>query len=283
MKKITEKQFWTFKFTLIFAFIAIIAGALFMREYFDGKNSQKNFNELETLIVQQTEETEEKSEQEIAYEKYKELLAKNNDFIGWIKIDGTNVNYPVMQTVDNPNFYLKHNFDKQYSDYGVPYLDEECFVDLTNNLVIYGHNMKNGTMFTDLVNYKDKEYWEEHQIVNFDTMAEFSEYQVMYAFAFDTNNETFCYNDYTDMTEEKFAEFMSECEKRMAYDTGIRAEYGDEILTLSTCEYTHENGRFVVVAKKVVEEAVTDEMTETPVEETVDTEIAEAAEQITEE
>ena len=254
MKKFTEKQFWAFKFTLIFALIAIIAGVLFMREYFDSKNSQKNFNELETLIVQQTEETEEKSEQEIAYEKYKELLAKNNDFIGWIKIDGTNVNYPVMQTVDNPNFYLKHNFDKQYSDYGVPYLDEECFVDLTNNLVIYGHNMKNGTMFTDLVNYKDKAYWEEHQIINFDTMAEFSEYQVMYAFAFDTDNETFCYNDYTDMTEEKFAEFMAECEKRMVYDTGIRAEYGDEILTLSTCEYTHENGRFVVVAKKIVEE-----------------------------
>lgn len=263
MKKFTEKQFWAFKFTLIFALIAIIAGVLFMREYFDSKNSQKNFNELETLIVQQTEETEEKSEQEIAYEKYKELLAKNNDFIGWIKIDGTNVNYPVMQTVDNPNFYLKHNFEKQYSDYGVPYLDEECFVDLTNNLVIYGHNMKNGTMFTDLVNYKDKSYWEEHQIINFDTMAEFSEYQVMYAFAFDTDNETFCYNDYTDMTEEKFAEFMSECENRMAYDTGIRVEYGDEILTLSTCEYTHENGRFVVVAKKIEGKVVDDNLTET--------------------
>ena len=263
MKKFTEKQFWAFKFTLIFALIAIIAGVLFMREYFDSKNSQKNFNELETLIVQHTEETEEKSEQEIAYEKYKELLAKNNDFIGWIKIDGTNVNYPVMQTVDNPNFYLKHNFEKQYSDYGVPYLDEECFVDLTNNLVIYGHNMKNGTMFTDLVNYKDKAYWEEHQIINFDTMAEFREYQVMYAFAFDTDNETFCYNDYTDMTEEKFAEFMAECEKRMAYDTGIRAEYGDEILTLSTCEYTHENGRFVVVAKKIEGNVVDDNLTET--------------------
>ena len=87
-------------------------------------------------------------------------------------------------------------------------------------------------------------------------MAEFSEYQVMYAFAFDTNNETFCYNDFTNMDEEQFAEFMAECEKRMAYDTGIRAEFGDEILTLSTCEYTHENGRFVVVAKKIVEETV---------------------------
>ena len=79
------------------------------------------------------------------------------------------------------------------------------------------------------------------------------------AFAFDTNNETFCYNDFTNMDEEQFAEFMAECEKRMAYDTGIRAEFGDEILTLSTCEYTHENGRFVVVSKKVANERITEE------------------------
>jgi sortase B len=255
---------------IIFLTIALVAVYISAYQSFEGNRSIQEFEEIEMLISDSLEQTEEKSEQEIAYEKYQALLAENNDFIGWIKIEGTNVNYPVMQTVDNPNFYLKHNFEKEYSDYGVPYLDEECFVDLTNNLVIYGHNMKNGTMFTDLVNYKDKDFWEEHQTINFDTMAEFNEYQIMYAFTFDTNNETFCYNDYTNMDEEQFAEFIAECEKRMAYDTGIRAEFGDEILTLSTCEYTHENGRFVVVAKKVVGEAVTDEMTETPVEETVE-------------
>ncbi len=244
------------KVTLIFAFIALVAGAFYMSQVKDANNSQESFEQLEIIVNENevVEPTAEQTEQELAYAKYEELLAQNNDFIGWIKIEGTNVNYPVMQTIDTPNFYLKHNFEKQYSDYGVPYLDEECFVDLTNNLVIYGHNMKNGTMFTDLEKYDSKEFWDEHQIINFDTMAEFSEYQVMYAFRFDTNNETFCYNDYVDMNEEEFAEFMAECEKRMAYDTGIRAEYGDEILTLSTCEYTHENGRFVVVAKKVVEE-----------------------------
>ena len=250
MKKFDKKK--TIGTVIMIIFIAVALVALYISAYqsFAGNRSKQEFEEIEMLISDSMEQTEEKSQQELAYEKYQALLAENNDFIGWIKIEGTNVNYPVMQTVDNPNFYLKHNFEKQYSDYGVPYLDEECFVDLTNNLVIYGHNMKNGTMFTDLVNYKDKDFWEEHQIINFDTMAEFSEYQVMYAFAFDTNNETFCYNDYTNMDEEQFAEFMTECEKRMAYDTGIRAEFGDEILTLSTCEYTHENGRFVVVAKK---------------------------------
>ena len=256
MKKFDKKKTIGTVIMIIFMTIALVALYISAYQSFSGNRSKQEFEEIEMLISDSVEQTEEKSQQELAYEKYQALLAENNDFIGWIRIEGTNVNYPVMQTVDNPNFYLKHNFDKQYSDYGVPYLDEECFIDLTNNLVIYGHNMKNGTMFTDLVNYKDKDFWKEHQVINFDTMAEFSEYQVMYAFAFDTNNETFCYNDFTHMDEEQFAEFMAECEKRMAYDTGVRAEYGDEILTLSTCEYTHENGRFVVVAKKVIEEAI---------------------------
>lgn len=282
MKKINEKTKKIIGITVmsVLAIIAVIAIAVSAYQSFAGNKSKQEFEEIEMLISESVEQTEDKSEQELAYEKYQALLEENGDFIGWIKIEGTNVNYPVMQTVDNPNFYLKHNFEKRYSDYGVPYLDEECFVDLTNNLVIYGHNMKNGTMFTDLVNYKDKEFWEEHQIINFDTMAEFSEYQVMYAFAFDTNNETFCYNDFVDMDEEQFAEFMAECEKRMAYDTGIRAEFGDEILTLSTCEYTHENGRFVVVAKKIVEETVDTEMSEISAEDVVESEIVDTAETV---
>ena len=254
--KETIKKFIGISIIAVLVSLLIFSMVKYTQQVLDEKASRENFSHIETIINSEiTEETvkenTDKSEQELAYEKYQALLAENNDFIGWIKIEGTNVNYPVMQTVTNPGYYLKHNFNKEYSDYGVPFLDERCAVDLTNNLVIYGHNMKNGTMFTDLVNYINKEYWEEHQFIRFDTMAEFSQYQVMYAFDFDTNNETFCYNDYTDMTEEQFAEFMTECEKRMAYDTGIRAEYGDEILTLSTCEYTHENGRFVVVAKKV--------------------------------
>ena len=250
------KKLFVIALVTVLSFTAIFATAKYIQQTADEKNSKEDFIQIESAINSEiTDETisenTEKSEQELAYEKYQELLAENDDFIGWIKIEGTNVNYPVMQTIDAPGFYLKHNFDGAYSDNGVPYLDERCAVDLTNNLVIYGHNMKNGTMFTDLVNYSDKEFWECHQVINFDTMAEFSKYQVMYAFSFDTNNETFCYNDFTDMNEEQFAEFMTECEKRMAYDTGIRAEFGDEILTLSTCEYTHENGRFVVIAKKI--------------------------------
>jgi sortase B len=156
-----------------------------------------------------------------------------------------------MQSPSNPDYYLKHSFEKTYSDYGVPYIDEACVTGISNNIVIYGHHMKNGSMFSQLCNYTDMNFYQEHQTIQFDTLSTFGEYQVVAVFKFDTNNETFCYNEYTQMDEEQFAEFMENVHARQLYDTGIDAEYGDELLTLSTCEYTYNNGRLVVVAKKV--------------------------------
>ena len=246
---------------------AIFAGAMFAHQYFDAKNSEDSFDVLTNLIVDVPDETvpetdnseaTELSPEELAAQeaeqaraKYKELFEKNDDFIGWIAIDGTNVNYPVMQTPDNPDYYLKHSFEKAYSDYGVPYIDEACATGISNNLVIYGHHMKNGTMFSDLCNYTDADFCKEHPIINFDTLSGFGEYQVVAAFKFDTNHEDFRYNECTQMNEEQFKEFMSQVHARQCYDTGIDAAYGDQLITLSTCEYTYNNGRFVVVAKKV--------------------------------
>ena len=190
-------------------------------------------------------------EAELAMEKYRALFDQNSDFVGWISIDGTNINYPVMWTPNNPNYYLKHSFEKEYSDYGVPYIDEDCVMGESNNYVIYGHHMKNETMFHDLCNYASKDFYDEHPIIKFDTLFGFGEYQIVAVFRFDTNNDTFRYNQFTDMDEEHFKNFMNSVHLRQLYDTGVDAEYGDHLITLSTCEYTYTNGRFVVVAKKV--------------------------------
>jgi len=155
--------------------------------------------------------------------------------------------------VNSPDYYLKHNFEKAYSDYGVPYVDEACAVGLSANTVVYGHHMKNGTMFSSLVNYADKAYFDEHPVIRFDTIYGLGEYQVIAAFSFDTNNETFRYNEFADGNEAQFNEYVAECMARRAYDTGFTSEYGDKLLTLSTCEYTHTNGRFVVVTKLITE------------------------------
>ena len=252
-----------------FSILTIVFGGISFRQYMDSKTSNENFEKLEDLVEwvpestvteETTESTEEGglSDEELealeraqAQEKYGKLFAKNNDFMGWICIEGTGVNYPVMQTPHYPDYYLKKNFYKEYSDYGVPYIEEACAMGISNNVVIYGHHMNDGSMFADLVKYYDQDYYNAHPIIQFDTISSFGTYEIIAAFKFDTDNETFRYNEFVTMDEESFGEFMKEVHKRQAYDTGKTAEYGDELLTLSTCEYTYKNGRFVVVAKKV--------------------------------
>ena len=251
----------------IFSFSAFVCGGIFAHQYHESRTRADSFNDLSGLIndVEPVTPSEDSSEEELteetidpeileaqlAQEKYGRLFEQNQDFIGWIKIDGTKVDYPVMQSPNNPDYYLKHSFEKAYSDYGVPYIDEACATGISNNLVIYGHHMRNGTMFSDLCNYTDADFCKEHPIINFDTLSGFGEYQVVAVFKFNTNHEDFRYNEYTQMNEEQFKEFMSQVHARQCYDTGIDAEYGDQLITLSTCEYTYNNGRFVVVAKKV--------------------------------
>ena len=262
----------------VLSITAVASGIMFARQYSDSRNSKEAFTGLADLVVDidttaqtdpaedtgtdedsETDKPAELIEEEIfaqqtklAYEKYGALFEQNQDFIGWISIDGTNINYPVMQTPDNPDYYLKHSFEKTWSDYGVPYIDEACIMGISNNVVIYGHHMKNGSMFSELCNYTDEDFWREHPTIHFDTLSSFGEYEIVAVFKFNTNKETFKYNEWATMNEAEFSEYMEEVHARQLYDTGIDAEYGDQLLTLSTCEYTYRNGRFVVVAKKVV-------------------------------
>ena len=254
----------------------IFSGIMFACQFNDAKTSEESFDSLAELVAEVTEpetdmnmsdapgkseteaETDELTEEQLAaqeaalaHEKYGALFEQNQDFIGWISIDGTNINYPVMQTPDNPDYYLKHSFEKTYSDYGVPYIDEACALGISNNVVIYGHHMNNGSMFADLCNYTDKAYLEKHPTIHFDTLSTFGEYEIVSVFKFNTDMEQFKYNEYATMNGEEFNEYMENVHARELYDTGVDTEYGDQLLTLSTCEYTYENGRFVVVAKRV--------------------------------
>ena len=99
--------------------------------------------------------------------------------IGWITIEGTRIDYPVMQTKEKPNFYLKHAFDKSYSRYGVPYIAENCDIDVSDNIVIYGHHMNNGSMFSDLCRYADEDFYKAHRTIRFDTLGSFGEYEII--------------------------------------------------------------------------------------------------------
>lgn len=185
---------------------------------------------------------------------YAVLYAENSDLFGWIQIPDTELSYPVMYTPDDPEYYLRRAFDRSKSVSGVPFLDGDCPED-GGNYLIYGHHMSSGTMFALLPSYAKQEFYEEHPVIRFDTLFERGEYEVMAAFyskAYRTDEQdVFRYYQYTDLRNpERFQKYVEQVKAAALYDTGITAEYGDQLLTLSTCNYHTDNGRFVVVARK---------------------------------
>ena len=187
--------------------------------------------------------------------EYQTLYSKNKSLIGWLKIDDTNIDYPVMQTVNN-EYYLDHNYSQEYDKNGSLFLDKECDVVHRNtNLIIYGHHMKSGKMFGNLNKYSSEDYCKEHSTIQFDTIYEKGTYEVMYVFRsriFNEDEIVFKYYQFLDAASEKeFTSNMQEMAALSLYDTGVTASYGDELLTLSTCDNAEADGRFVVVAKKI--------------------------------
>lgn len=137
-------------------------------------------------------------------------------------------------------------------------MQENCDVDApSDNLIIYGHHMNDQSMFAGLMKYQSKSFWENHKTVQFDTLTEKSEYEVVAAFktvAYTDGPESFKYYHFVNAeNEDKFNAYISKCKGLAFYDTGVSATYGDKLITLSTCEYSHKNGRMVVVAKKIAE------------------------------
>lgn len=188
-------------------------------------------------------------------DEYKTLYSKNKRLIGWLKIDDTNIDYPVMQT-ENNEYYLDHNFNQEYDKNGSLFLDCDCNVyPRSTNMIIYGHHMKSGSMFGNLQQYAKESYGEKHSIIEFDTIYEKATYQVMYVFRSQVYNEddvVFKYYQFIEAnSEEEFNFYMKEMASMSLYDTGVTANFGDSLLTLSTCDSSQTDGRFVVVAKRI--------------------------------
>lgn len=186
--------------------------------------------------------------------EYAALYEMNPDIVGWIKIDGTVINYPVMQTPDYVDYYLKRNFNEEKSSRGCIYVREQCDVnEPSDNLTIYGHNMNDGSMFHSLNNYVYQSYWNSNNLITFDTLYERHTYQIFAVFKTTaTMGEGFTYHLFVDAQDEaEFDEFVATCKELALYDTGITPAYGDKLICLSTCEYSQYNGRLVVAAVRI--------------------------------
>lgn len=186
--------------------------------------------------------------------EFVDLYQLNNDIVGWIQIENTLINYPVMQNTDYTDYYLYLDFSEEYSNHGSIYVREACDVFApSDNITIYGHRMGDGTMFNGLHKYDDKSYYQEHPYIIFNTLTERHTYQIMSVFRISSSVGTdFPYHLFVDAADEAhFDEYVRNCHAYSLYDTGVTATYGDKLITLSTCEYTNINGRFVVVAKRI--------------------------------
>ena len=213
------------------------------------KKQQNDFEEIQEIVE---DNTKEESNSENSIDLYN-LYLINNDVVGWIRIEGTNINYPVMQ---NSEYYLRRNIYKEYSTYGTPFLADYCNINLSDNLIIYGHHIKSGMMFADLNKYKSYDYYLNHKTIKLYKLQETEtieeEYKIISCFKTTVNKGGFKYYNFFNATSEAdYNSFVEQCRELSFYNIEDTAKYRDKLITLSTCEYSLNNGRMVVVAKKI--------------------------------
>lgn len=247
--------------------ILAISSYFFIKEIAENKKENELFEELQEVVQEEEKtidqnqitdnfknETSNLSSKNVGNYNLESILKINTDIIGWIKIDGTNINYPVMQ---NGDFYLNRNVYKNYSSSGTPYLSEHCNLKTSDNLIIYGHHMKNSTMFSNLDNYKNYNYYKNHKYIKFYTLEDNktieNDYEIVFAFkTVAYSDKGFKYYNYTKFYDENdFNSFVEKCRNYEFYNTNVKVNYVDKLITLSTCEYSQKNGRMVIIAKKI--------------------------------
>ena len=236
------------------------------------ENPQEQAEEVETLsndafFVASAPELEASATGETAVEsienltvlpEYEAILQENQDFAGWITIEGTKIDYPVMLTKSDADYYLMRNFNRQDDINGTLFMDARTNLEQrSTNIIIYGHNMKSGEMFGGLKSYLNEDYWLEHQQISFDTIYESGTYEIFAVCLAQVqyqNEDGFRYYDFIQAdSEEAFQEYLDNIEQLSVFMGTDMPVYGDELLTLSTCNNYVEDGRLFLVAKKCMD------------------------------
>lgn len=249
-KQKAKKQINLIHIILIILIIISVAYILFFLK--DKNSTQKDSSALEEVKIDESKIDDKTTERML---QVQELQKENPDIIGWIEIVGTKINYPVLQGEDN-SYYMTHNYKKEEAKDGSIFLDKDYDWNLpSSNLLMYGHNMGDGEMFQDLLKYESEDYYKEHPVVRFTTANDDSEYEIISAFKsrvyYKSEKNVFRYYFFINAeNEEEYNDFVNNAKEASLYDTGKTAEYGDQLMTLSTCSYHTEDGRFAVVARK---------------------------------
>lgn len=255
---------------VVFLLTFVVSGGMIIKYFADSREQAQVYDDLSGLMEQAKENTVPTTEDTAAdpyitvtapdgsslkiLPEFKELYEKNPDIAGWMTIEGTKLDYPVMYKPDSKDFYLRKNFYGKKASHGCLYIQETCEVfPSSDQLVVYGHNMKDGSMFACLKGYLEADFYKAHPVIRFDTLQESGEYEVFSVFTTTASiGKGFKFHTYIDLTsEEVFREFVDTCKEMSVYDTGVAPQFGDQFLSLVTCEYTQTNGRLVVIARKI--------------------------------
>lgn len=251
--------------SMLLIVVLAISSYFFIKELVKNKKETDIFDDLQEIVENPENTTNENQFTDILENEEGNLSSENtynleniakinSDIIGWIKIEGTNIDYPIMQ---NGDYYLHKDIYKNYSSHGTPYLAFYCDVKKSDNLIIYGHHMQDNTMFSQLEKYKNYNFFLNHKYIKFYTIEDGrtieNTYEVMIAFKTIAYSDAgFRYYSYTDFQNyEDYEGFVENCRNLEFYYTGVVGTHQDKYITLSTCEYSQKNGRMVVVAKKM--------------------------------
>lgn len=253
-----NKKWITNVLIVILVLIFIGSGFYLFRYFYEAKQTEGELSELQQMreagASEDSEEIQTLKGQTIMKE-YRKLYKKNSDIIGWVTVKGTQIDYPVMQTPKDSEYYLHRNFKKQEDVNGLPFLDAKCDVeDTDSNLMVYGHHMKSGLMFAHLEDFENKDFYQKHKTIEFDTLYDKRKYEVVAVFRskiYKENEDVFKYYRYGGpLSERQYNTYVDNCKKLSVHNTGISPVYGEQLLTLVTCAYHTEEGRFVVVARR---------------------------------
>ncbi len=235
-------------YNILIAVLAVImCVSLFMlvRSIVIGKKEQNDFEELSNLVViasaEKAEETEEETETVEMVRDISAILSANSDCIGWIYVDGTIINYPVMHTPNDPEKYLHLNFQGKYSYSGTPFADARCDGN-SENTILYGHNMKNGTMFNQLRWYRSLQHMRDYPVIEYQTADKVHKFTVFAAAQIAPNDKWYSFIEAD--TEEAYNNRIKYLKSIDLYESGITPTYPQKLITLSTCS---GEGRYIVV------------------------------------
>ena len=251
LKQIIIKVFF------LIALIAFIVSAAYITNYFlSAKHQDGIIDEARSVWYEETQTNDDTELSAIEL-----LLKENSDFKGWITVPNTKIDNPIYQT-DNNDFYLTHNQQKQKSVYGALFFDCKNVItesETDKNLVIYGHHMKNGSMFANLTKYKQLSFYKQNPTIEFSTLYKKGTYKIYAAFVLnaskaDDNDYIYNISRKSFIDDDDFDSWVNEARERSLINTGVDVKNGDNIITLVTCTYDFDNARFVVMARETRED-----------------------------